>query len=654
MTDTPNERILRGYAFDPSLSQKLITYEINEIEYRIDWENLEHELKGEYLDIIDYDPTVQKRTSNQNKLNGVFYKLVNLNDRAILVNNGLTPSETNPQFHQQMVYAVGMTTIKNFEKALGRKILWGKGPDNSFIQRLRIHPHALRDANAFYSPTKKAILFGYFRSRPSEGVNQMPNSMVYTCLSHDIIAHEMTHAILDGMNKKYNIATNPDVHAFHEGFADIVAIFQRFTFPDVLKHQIAETRGDLSKQNLLGQLAQQLGAGIGRYGSLRNYLGETINGEWVPHVPDPNEYKNTLEPHARGSILVSAMFEAFLTVFKNRSRDLLRIASGGSGILPEGELHPDLVNRLSKEASKTAKHFLNICIRAVDYCPPVDITFGDYLRAIITADCDLVKKDIHGYRISIIDAFKRRGIFPDGLNNINISSLCLQEINTNNNKQLDDIINILSDFFRQYSEDVAWLNKRSDVHDVTLKYIIGGTIDKFGKSKNILGLHHRLNSKLNSALAALTGIYYGEHQSNFGINTSSIYEGRPTFFIDDLRVVSRIGADGYKLKQVIFSIQQSARFKIESRAGKIKFIPKINGEFKFEGGSSLIFDINSNQLKYSVCKPLIVKNKFDEVRRLKQYKYRDGQNQSPHNEFAATFGLIDNNLNEPFSILHNH
>ena len=27
-----------------------------------------------------------------------------------------------------------------------------------------------------------------------------------------------------------------------------------------------------------------------------------------------------------------------------------------------------------------------MCIRGLDYCPPVDITFGEYLRAILTAD----------------------------------------------------------------------------------------------------------------------------------------------------------------------------------------------------------------------------------------------------------------------------
>ena len=66
----------------------------------------------------------------------------------------------------------------------------------------------------------------------------MPNTQVFTCLSHDIIAHETAHAILDGIYSNYTDDTNPDVLAFHEGFADIVALFQHFTFPEVLKVRV--------------------------------------------------------------------------------------------------------------------------------------------------------------------------------------------------------------------------------------------------------------------------------------------------------------------------------------------------------------------------------------------------------------------------------
>ena len=47
-----------------------------------------------------------------------------------------------------------------------------------------------------------------------------------------------------------------------------------------------------------------------------------------------------------------------------------------------------------------------MCIRALDYCPPVDITFGEYLRALITADADLVPDDDRGYRVAMIGAGK--------------------------------------------------------------------------------------------------------------------------------------------------------------------------------------------------------------------------------------------------------
>ena len=100
-----------------------------------------------------------------------------------------------------------------------------------------------------------------------------PGTVVFTALSHDIVAHETTHALLDGVHPRFNEPTNPDVPAFHEAFADIVALFQHFTYPTVLESQIRRTRGDLDSENLLGQLAQQFGRATGRGAALRDALG---------------------------------------------------------------------------------------------------------------------------------------------------------------------------------------------------------------------------------------------------------------------------------------------------------------------------------------------------------------------------------------------
>src|SRR5207253_1139759 len=149
------------------------------------------------------------------------------------------------------------------------------------------YPHAIREANSFYSPEKKALLLGYFSASKINPGDNLPGQTIFCALSHDIVAHETTHALLDGLHRRFREPTNADVLAFHEAFADIIALFQHFTVPEALRNQIARTRGDLSQQNLLGELAQQFGEGTGRYGALRSAIGtvDRTTGKWEPTQP---------------------------------------------------------------------------------------------------------------------------------------------------------------------------------------------------------------------------------------------------------------------------------------------------------------------------------------------------------------------------------
>lgn len=685
LSSTPTFRKIRAYAFDPSLSLTIDTVGINTIEYLIFWEDLKLGPIGEYVEIIDYDPSVKK-----------FYAPVDLQDKHILAQNGLSPSESNPQFHQQMAYAVSMLTIQNFEKALGRKILWAprrledQTKYEEYVQRLRIYPHALCEANAYYSPYKKALLFGYFSSAPNEASQQMPGSLVFTCLSHDVIAHEVTHAIIDGMHEEYNRPSNPDVLAFHEAFADIVALFQHFTFPEVLKHQIAQTRGDLASQNLLGQLAQELGSAIGSYGSLRDAIGEIDlkTKEWKPRIPSPSDYQRSIEPHERGSILVAAIFEAFINIYKNRISDLLRIASNGTGILHQGELHPDLTNRLASEASKAADHVLNMCIRALDYCPPVDINFGDFLRGIITADVDLVMEDLRGYRLAFIDAFRKRGIFPKEIKTFSIESLEHRQWNIGyklgaNNYLTDDInsasvsqytkemLNIICNFLREYGNEVKYKSNRKEIYDITRKYIRGDyEINENGGNQRVVGLHERLQKKFNASpdFSEITGLVFSNNFREFGLVPSK-YPDAPSFQIKNLRLVSRVGPERAILNNVIFSIIQRSYVRVKE--GKIVgFYTPLNENddnptdvMEVHCGCTLIFDLDSLKLKYAISKPLVdigmaAKDslKINEERIRNQYIYQFEEGLQSMNDQGNYFfkDFQQNGYSEIFAMLHNH
>src|SRR6266704_1064543 len=381
---------------------------------RVENEELLPGPRGRLVAVVDYDAS-----------NDCYYSPVDLNGREVLLQGGLTPSENDPRFHQQMVYAVASKTIQHLESALGRRLRWSrrrKGSTKGRGRPLRIFPHAMQEANAYYDPRPHALLFGYFAASEKDAGASLPGQTVYTCLSHDIVAHEMTHALVDGQREYLTDATGPDAAAFHEAFADIVALFQHFTFKDALLDHIRRTGGVLYRdpapvvaprgpallgaeepgKNMLVGLARQFGEAMGMRTALRGALG-------TPR--DPQELGRLFEPHQRGAILVAAVFDAFVSAYARRLADLLRIARAG-GLSPGAELGMELADRLAHEAGKTAGHFLTMCIRALDYCPPVDITFGDFLRALITADGDIVPEDDRGYRQALIDAFRARGIRP--------------------------------------------------------------------------------------------------------------------------------------------------------------------------------------------------------------------------------------------------
>ena len=238
--------------------------------------------------------------------------------------------------------------------------------DSNFVRRLRIYPHALREQNAYYAPDKIALLFGYFKASASEPDEHMPGGMVFACLSHDIVAHETTHALLDGMHRSFLSPTNPDVLAFHEAFADIVALFQHFTFPEILRHQIS-TRGRCERRRICSA-SSRCSSAAPRTAPARcaTPSASKEDGEWKPPKPT-RRLRSTLEPHAigrdsgRGRVRrVPLDLRAPHVAICCGSRPAARACS------QPGAIHPDLVKRLANEAAKAAQHVLNMCIRALD------------------------------------------------------------------------------------------------------------------------------------------------------------------------------------------------------------------------------------------------------------------------------------------------
>jgi len=484
-----------------------------------------------------------------------------------------------------MVYAVAMTTIEHFERALGRPVLWRHQAnredgfdDSQYVGQLTVRPHALRQANAFYSPEEIALQFGYFDAASTDPGDVVPGSRVYTCLSHDIVAHETTHAILDGMHRRYNEPTNADVLAFHEAFADIVALMQHFTMRDFLEMEIARTRGDIEAESMLGSLAVQFGRATGGRVALREAIGSVENGVWKRLAPDPTELERRLTPHSRGAILVAAVFDAFLAIYKNRTQDLLRIYTSGTGVLPSGAIHPDLVRRLADEASKSADHVLGMCIRALDYVPPVDVTFFEYLRGLITADADLVSDDRHNYRVAFVEAFRRRGIYPVNIDAPTSDTLRTLSVDTVRWQGLDDSLlrsKERSALERQYRAIVERLRRYAN----SCLYVKDRRSLFNSARKERLDLHDKIKTAFEATPA---------FAKELGIDPARSFE------LHELRPAMRVSPDGRYVPQVIVAVTQSTEVRADHEAG----VPA----HTFRGGSTLIVDLSVPEVKYRIVK----------------------------------------------------
>ena len=620
----PPQRRLRIYALDPSVAKQLDSVSVYQATLSVPWDDepsadrpLQPGPIGEYLEVVDVDPASDR-----------VYDPVDLNDKLLLAQDGLTPSEGNPKFHQQMVYAVAMTTIGHFERALGRRALWaphyaeaaGRAGDMAvkahYVPRLRIYPHALRAENAYYSPEKKALLFGYFPAAGNEGDVTTPGTTVFSCLSSDIVAHEMSHALLDGLHRRFQEASNPDVPAFHEAFADTVALFQHFTLKELVSFEIGKARGELSAASLLSGIARQFGEGSGRAGPLREYGGAGMADL---------DYDKTFEAHDRGSILVFAVYQAFIAIAGRRTDDLIELATGGTGILPAGTLHPSLVERLTDEVAKTARQMLTMCIRALDYCPAVDITFGEYLRALITADRDAYPDDPLHYRLAFLESFRKWKLLPRDVRTIS-------------------------------EETLAW-SAPEDPSPDWLKGLLGkvdlGWNQKLKRSE-IFALNDRnryaLWKAMHKAFARNPDLYkqFGllpdlPRYNEDGTLMHPASKGETTFDIYGVRPTRRVEPDGSFRVEVIAVIQQRIPVKFDGTPAP-QGVEKGEGFFWFRGGATIIIDPRQGfeEIRYA-----IIKNTGSADRQKRQAETARANYLSPLR--ALYFG---GEVSEPFAMLH--
>lgn len=386
--DEPRTHVtLRLIAQDPAVSGddgRILTANV-----KVPWSRMEDGPRGSRLHVVDYDTAT-----------GRYVKHAPLGREDLFADAADDVLRTDLAFHAQHVYATAARTLATFETALGRRLPWGFRSHQLFLV-----PHAFPEANAFYSYDDRALLFGYVPPVDPRG------EAVYTCLSHDVVVHETTHAVLDGLRRRFLEPSLPDQAAFHEGFADIVALLSVFSMRPVLEQALgrpdrsgriprSRVEREALRRSMLARVAEQIGSVLtqGR-GALRQSALNPPPQDWAK-LPE------FLEPHRRGEVLVAIAFDVLIEIWVKRLQALFSRPRGEGAT---GRITLDRA-RAAEEGAKAAFQLLTMLIRGLDYLPPVEFDFGDLLNAVLLADNEVAPDDDLGYRQLLVEGFARAGV----------------------------------------------------------------------------------------------------------------------------------------------------------------------------------------------------------------------------------------------------
>ncbi len=309
----------------------------------------------------------------------------------------------NPWFHQLNAWAVVQHVLEFYEEpqAMGRPIPWGFDGN-----RLIVVPHAGYKNNAFYDHASKSLQLYYYGDR---------TNLCYTCLSHDIIAHETGHAILDGIRPLYLQPTSIQTAAFHEYIGDLTAILLALFNKDLRQFVAEKTKGNMAHADMLAGLARQFAEEV----QGRDYLRNAINCKTIAKV------KMSLSPHLISQVLTGAMFDILIGITqKHLDKNLPPNSSGGSVDESDAEMDAPVENVEAadgqpvtgdlvtpKEAFwRAADRIRRVALQPLDLCPPCDIQFLDYARAVLRNDILTNPVDEDGYREVILEVFHKRGL----------------------------------------------------------------------------------------------------------------------------------------------------------------------------------------------------------------------------------------------------
>ncbi len=263
------------------------------------------------------------------------------------------------RFHQLNAYAITANAVEVAERELGRDLIW---PFEA--SRLIVLPHAGERANAFYDQDTHSLQFYSFLR--ANGARPY-----HTCLSHDVVAHEAGHAILDAVRSRLIESFERESWALHEAVGDLTGMFAALEYP-VVRDTILPV---IDQPNLVTEIAD---AFDGERRPIRSLIG-------VPR----DDWELVTTAHELSQKLTTCLYAALVDMVDLAGRHL---------------------NDPAEALGLARRALQRMFVRGLDFLPPADADFEHMARGMLAADTLAHASDAMGFRDALVREFVRYGV----------------------------------------------------------------------------------------------------------------------------------------------------------------------------------------------------------------------------------------------------
>jgi hypothetical protein len=304
-------------------------------------------------------------------------------DRVVVVDYGLEgiPVPLGPTGYTladpSKLYAADHVAVSTFATVL-RVLALAEHPDVlgrslqfPFPGRLRIEPRAGDWDNAAYERGSGSLRFW---SHVPRGAARRR----WTALSHDSVAHETGHLIIDALAPDLHDSTHPQSLGIHEALADLMAFVSAMQSPGLLALVLDGPAGSLDEFDVLGTIAESAAEGdevdeadkaVPRF--VRRLQGrQTLGADADPPV-------DRSDPHALAEVMGGLLYGLYNPELRMVQRPLDPLFGAAATDGPE-------------VLQERARPYLQRVLGALPFLPPGENSFVDLARTIVAweAACD--------------------------------------------------------------------------------------------------------------------------------------------------------------------------------------------------------------------------------------------------------------------------